>query len=201
MDRRGLRKPLVVMTPKSLLRHPKVVSTVDELASGAFLTVLDDPSVADPSTIKRILLCTGKVYYELAAARDARGALDTAVVRIEQLYPFPQQEIATMLARYKSAQAVVWVQEEPRNMGAWPFLRGHLRPMLGPELGIGTVGTAGFNMPLGYAGRPRSASPAPGLLKRHQREQADLLAQAFGPPTVARSQRKRLVTRRKALRP
>jgi len=178
------------MTPKSLLRHPKVVSTVDELASGVFRTVLDDPTLLDgakdPGAIQRILLCTGKVYYEVAAARDARGASNVAVVRLEQLYPYPQQELAAVLARYGSAKEVVWVQEEPRNMGAWAFLRGHLRPMLGPQY------------VLGYAGRPRSASPAPGLLKRHQREQADLLNQAFGPPTVARSQRKRLISRRKS---
>jgi 2-oxoglutarate decarboxylase len=191
-DRRGLRKPLIVMTPKSLLRHPKVVSTVDELASGVFLPVLDDPSVKDPSGVRRILLCTGKIYYELAAARDSQGARDSrgapgcAIVRLEQLYPYPQAEIAAMLARYPSANEVIWVQEEPRNMGAWAFLRGHLRPMLGQQY------------VLGYAGRPRSASPAPGLLKQHQREQSDLLAQAFGPPSVARSQRKRLVKRRRS---
>jgi 2-oxoglutarate dehydrogenase complex dehydrogenase (E1) component-like enzyme len=206
-DRRGLRKPLIVMTPKSLLRHPKVVSTVEELASGAFLPVLDDPVVADPSGVRRILLCTGKVYYELAAARDSRGAKDCAIVRLEQLYPFPQAEVAAMLQRYKSATEVIWVQEEPRNMGAWAFLRGHLKPMLGERQGAGSPGvgaagpnvaTAGRTVILGYAGRPRSASPAPGLLKQHQREQADLLAQAFGPPTVARSPRKRLVKRRKS---
>ena len=185
MDRRGLRKPLIVMTPKSLLRHPKVVSTIDELARGVFLPVLDDPAVQDPSSTRRILLCTGKIYYELAAARDARGAFNTAVVRLEQLYPYPQAEVSAMLARYRSATEVIWVQEEPRNMGAWAFLRGHLRPMLGPQ------------HVLGYAGRPRSASPAPGLLKQHQREQSDLLAQAFGPPSVERAPRKKLVKRRK----
>ncbi|HXP89139.1 MAG TPA: multifunctional oxoglutarate decarboxylase/oxoglutarate dehydrogenase thiamine pyrophosphate-binding subunit/dihydrolipoyllysine-residue succinyltransferase subunit [Bryobacteraceae bacterium] len=185
-DRRGLRKPLIVMTPKSLLRHPKVVSTVDELASGVFVPVLDDPAVGDPSGVRRILLCTGKIYYELASARDSRGAKDCAIVRLEQLYPYPQAEVAAMLERYPSATEVIWVQEEPRNMGAWAFLRGHLKPMLSPR------------HVLGYAGRPRSASPAPGLLKQHQREQTDLLAQAFGPPSVARSQRKRLVKRRKS---
>jgi 2-oxoglutarate decarboxylase len=185
-DRRGLRKPLIVMTPKSLLRHPKVVSTVDDLASGVFLPVLDDSTVQDPAAVRRILLCTGKIYYELAAARDSRGVQGCAIVRLEQLYPYPQAEIAAMLARYSFAKEVIWVQEEPRNMGAWAFLRGHLRPMLGHQY------------VLGYAGRPRSASPAPGLLKQHQREQSDLLSQAFGPPSVARSQRKKLVKRRKS---
>ena len=184
-DRRGLRKPLIVMTPKSLLRHPKVVSTVDDLASGVFLTVLDDPTVADPSAIRRILVCTGKIYYELLAARDAHKATDAAIVRLEQLYPFPQAEFGAVLSRYPNANQVVWVQEEPRNMGAWAFAQGRITPMLEARHVIG------------YAGRPRSASPAPGLLKQHQREQADLLEQAFAPPTVARRKRKRLVRLRK----
>ncbi|MBZ5634231.1 MAG: multifunctional oxoglutarate decarboxylase/oxoglutarate dehydrogenase thiamine pyrophosphate-binding subunit/dihydrolipoyllysine-residue succinyltransferase subunit [Acidobacteriia bacterium] len=187
-DRRGLRKPLVVMTPKSLLRHPKVVSTVDELASGAFRTVLDDARVSDPARVTRILACTGKIYYELLAAHETRGgnfAGDVAIVRLEQLYPFPQSEFAEVLRRYPAAQHVVWVQEEPRNMGAWAFIRGHIQPMLAP------------NQAIGYAGRPRSASPAPGSPKVHQREQAQLIEAAFAAPTVARLSRRRLIRRRK----
>jgi 2-oxoglutarate dehydrogenase E1 component len=187
-DRRGLRKPLVVMTPKSLLRHPKVVSTVDELASGAFQTVLDDARVSDPASVTRILACTGKIYYELLAAHEARGgpfARNFAIVRFEQLYPFPQAEFAEILRRYPAAQHVVWVQEEPRNMGAWSSIRGRIQPMLGP------------NQAIGYAGRPRSASPAPGSPKVHQREQAHLIEAAFAAPTVARFGRKRLVRRKK----
>jgi multifunctional 2-oxoglutarate metabolism enzyme len=183
-DRRGLRKPLVVMTPKSLLRHPKAIATLEELASGAFQTVLDDSRVADPSRITRILACTGKIYYELLAAHEARGG-DFAIVRLEQLYPFPQAEFGAVLRRYPSAQHVVWVQEEPRNMGAWAFVRGHIQPMLGP------------NQAIGYAGRPRSASPAPGSPKVHQREQAQLIEAAFSAPTVARLGRKRLIRRKK----
>ena len=183
-DRRGLRKPLVVMTPKSLLRHPKVVSTVDELASGVFRTVLDDSTVSDPASVTRILACTGKIYYELLAAYEAKGG-PFALVRFEQLYPFPQAEFAEVLRRYPAAQHVVWVQEEPRNMGAWPFIRGHIQPMLGP------------NQAIGYAGRVRSASPAPGSPKVHQREQAQLIEAAFAPPTVARLSRKRLIRRKK----
>jgi 2-oxoglutarate dehydrogenase E1 component len=182
IDRRGLRKPLVVMTPKSLLRHPKVIATLDDLASGVFQTVLDDARVADPTRITRILACTGKIYYELLAAHEARGG-DFAIVRLEQLYPFPQAEFAAVLRRYPNAQHVVWVQEEPRNMGAWPFIRGHIQPMLGP------------NQAIGYAGRPRSASPAPGSPKVHQREQSNLIEAAFAAPTVARLGRKRLVRR------
>jgi 2-oxoglutarate dehydrogenase E1 component len=129
-DRRGLRKPLVVMTPKSLLRHPKVVSTVADLTEGVFLPVLDDRTVREPSSIRKILVCSGKVYYELLAAREVRKATDPtaagiAIVRIEQLYPFPEAEFAQELMRYPAASAVVWAQEEPRNMGAWGFVRSH----------------------------------------------------------------------------
>ncbi|HEY2845000.1 MAG TPA: multifunctional oxoglutarate decarboxylase/oxoglutarate dehydrogenase thiamine pyrophosphate-binding subunit/dihydrolipoyllysine-residue succinyltransferase subunit, partial [Bryobacteraceae bacterium] len=184
-DRRGLRKPLVVMTPKSLLRHPKVIATMEELSSGVFQTVLDDARVADPSRVTRILACTGKIYYELLAAHEARGGDEFAIVRMEQLYPFPQAEFAQVLRRYPALQHVVWVQEEPRNMGAWPFIRGHIQPMLSPVQAIG------------YAGRPRSASPAPGSPKVHQREQMHLIEAAFAAPTVARLSRKRLVRRPK----
>ena len=183
-DRRGLRKPLVVMTPKSLLRHPKVVSTVEELASGVFNTVLDDARVSDPERITRILACTGKIYYELLAAHETRGG-DFAIVRLEQLYPFPLAEFGEVLLRYPNAQHVVWVQEEPRNMGAWAFVRGHIQPMLRA------------NQAIGYAGRPRSASPAPGSPKVHQREQTHLIEAAFAAPTVARMGRKRLIRRKK----
>ena len=183
-DRRGLRKPLVVMTPKSLLRHPKVVSTVEELASGVFNTVLDDARMNDPERITRILACTGKIYYELLAAHETRGG-DFAIVRLEQMYPFPLAEFGEILLRYPNAQHVVWVQEEPRNMGAWAFVRGHIQPMLRA------------NQAIGYAGRPRSASPAPGSPKVHQREQTHLIEAAFAAPTVARMGRKRLIRRKK----
>jgi 2-oxoglutarate dehydrogenase E1 component len=191
-DRRGLRKPLVAMTPKSLLRHPKVISTVADLTEGVFLPVLADQTVTDASSIRKILVCTGKIYYELLAAREARRATDpsaaaTAIVRIEQLYPFPEAEFVEVLKRYPSASAVVWAQEEPRNMGAWGFVRGHIQPMLDAQ-----------GRDIGYAGRPESASPAPGSPKRHVQEQADLIEQAFAPATVARRWRKRLVRRRKS---
>jgi multifunctional 2-oxoglutarate metabolism enzyme len=184
-DRRGLRKPLVVMTPKGLLRDKKVISTLEDLTSGAFRPVLDDATVTDRSAIKRIQVCTGKIYYELLAAREARKAFDTAIVRIEQIYPFPEAEFAAILKSYRNAQNVVWVQEEPRNMGAWVFVRSYIQPMLESRHTIG------------YAGRPRAASTAPGSPKRHFQEQADLIEQAFAPPSVARRIRKRLVRRRK----
>ncbi len=190
-DRRGLRKPLVVMAPKSLLRHPKVVSTAGDLTNGAFHPVLDDQTVADPKSIRKIVLCSGKIYYELLAAREARKATDetaahTAIVRVEQLYPFPEAELSAVIQRYSSASGVVWAQEEPRNMGAWIFMRTRLQRLLANEART-----------LGYAGRPESASTAPGSPKVHLREQADLLEQAFAPPSIARRWRKRLVKRRK----
>ena len=191
-DRRGLRKPLIVMAPKSLLRHPQVISTAADLTNGVFHPVLDDATVTNPTAIRKILLCSGKVYYEALAAREARKATDetaarTAVVRIEQLYPFPEAEIREVIARYSSASGVVWVQEEPRNMGAWIFMRTRLQRIMANEARA-----------LGYAGRPESASTAPGSTKVHAREQAELLDLAFAPPTIARRWRKRLVKRRKA---
>jgi 2-oxoglutarate dehydrogenase E1 component len=186
-DRRGLRKPLIVMTPKSLLRHPKVISSVEELTSGVFKPLLDDESVRDPLGVRKIQVCSGKIYYELAAARDERKATDTAIIRIEQLYPFPEAEFAEILAKYPQAGEVVWVQEEPRNMGAWAFVRGWIQPMVQAQ-----------HRQFGYAGRPESASTAPGSTRRHMQEQAELIEQAFRPPTIERTSWKRLVRRRAA---
>jgi len=185
-DRRGLRKPLIVMTPKSLLRHPKAMSSVEDLTSGVFQPVIDD-AVVDAAAVRKILLCSGKIYYELLSARDQRRASDTAIVRIEQLYAFPESEFLEVLARYPAAGEVVWVQEEPRNMGAWAFVRGWIQPAIERQ-----------HRQIGYAGRPESASTAPGSLKRHQEEQAELIEQAFRPPTIERKSWKRLVRRRQA---
>ncbi len=185
VDSRGLRKPLIVMTAKSLLRHPKCVSTLDELTGGAFHPVVADQTVADPASITRILLCAGKVYYELLAERAARGAHNVALVQIPQLYPFPKPEFQQILKLYNNAYEVIWVQEEPRNMGAWPFIRGRVTPLLDRRHMIG------------YAGRPESASPAPGSVKRHNSEQHDVMEAAFAPPSVANLYRKKLVRRKK----
>jgi 2-oxoglutarate dehydrogenase complex dehydrogenase (E1) component-like enzyme len=184
-DRRGLRKPLIVMTPKSLLRHPKVISTVEDLTDGVFQPVIADATITNPAAVRKILVCSGKIYYELLTARDERKLADTALVRIEQLYPFPEAEFAEVLARYPAAGEVVWVQEEPRNMGAWAFVRGWIQPIIQAQ-----------HRQIGYAGRPESASTAPGSLQRHQQEQAELIDQAFAPPTVERLSWKRLVRRK-----
>jgi 2-oxoglutarate dehydrogenase complex dehydrogenase (E1) component-like enzyme len=157
------RKPLIVMTPKSLLRHPQAVSTVNQLTNGRFEPVLPDPKIASGDA-KRIVLTSGKVYYDLATARDAAGA-NVPVIRLEQYYPFPQPMLAAALAQFPDATEVVWVQEEPRNMGAWPFLHERLLTLLKP------------GQTLRYAGRPISASPATGSHHRHD-DQQKALAQA-----------------------
>ncbi len=155
------RKPLVVMAPKSLLRHPELVSPTADLAAGRFRPVIGDPG-ADPSRVSTVLLCTGKVFYDLVAARGGRE--DVAVVRLEQLYPFPAGDLAAVAARYPAARWR-WVQEEPRNMGAWAFAAPRLREVLGAEPA--------------YVGRPASASPATGFGFIHREEQARLVAAAL----------------------
>jgi len=176
--RRGFRKPLVLMSPKSLLRHPKCVSPVDELASGEFRTVIDDPAFAaggrDPSATRRVLLCCGKVYYTLLEAREDSGFEDVAIVRMEQLHPFPFDAVRETLARY-GAREVVWVQEEPWNMGAWSFVSDRIARAL-PE-----------GRSVRYAGRPESASPATGSYRLHEEEQAEFVREAFATKPMARA--------------
>jgi 2-oxoglutarate dehydrogenase E1 component len=161
-----VRKPLVVMTPKSLLRHREAVSKAAAFSEGRLEPVLDDPAVRDPAAVRRVLFCSGKVYYELDAARRESAAGDVAIARLEQLYPFPVEALQTALARYPLASDVCWVQEEPRNMGAWTFVQERLA-RLRPELR------------LRYAGRPQGSSTATGSHKRHAAEQAALVRDAL----------------------
>jgi len=166
---RRWRKPLVVMTPKSLLRHLKSVSTLDELAVGEFQRIIPDetPNPA-ASKIKRVLLCSGKIYFELAEQREKMKRDDVAIVRVEQLYPLPSELLQSTLAPYRDGTPVLWVQEEPENMGAWY----EFRVRFGDRL-FGRWPFAGIS-------RPASASPACGSANAHKREQAALIAQAFG---------------------
>ncbi|HEY3349100.1 MAG TPA: multifunctional oxoglutarate decarboxylase/oxoglutarate dehydrogenase thiamine pyrophosphate-binding subunit/dihydrolipoyllysine-residue succinyltransferase subunit [Thermoanaerobaculia bacterium] len=164
-----VRKPLVVMTPKSLLRHPKVVSTIDELADGAFHTVLDDP--AGPSRARRVILASGKVAWDLIAAREKADRTDVAIVRLEQYYPFPGREIGQVLQRYPQDAELVWVQEEPRNMGAWRFVREQFLD--------GKVEGLAAGRSLRYVGRRELASPAPGSHHAFAHEQEALVAEAL----------------------
>jgi 2-oxoglutarate dehydrogenase complex dehydrogenase (E1) component-like enzyme len=156
------RKPLILFTPKSLLRSAAAVSTFSELTEGEFRLVIGDP--LEPSGKRKIVFCTGKVYYDLAAAREAKKADDIAIVRIEQLYPFPDEEIVELLGRYAPGIELVWCQEEPRNMGAWRFAYGYFK-------GLGHV--------IQYAGRAKNASPAAGSAKRHAEEQKRLIEDAL----------------------
>jgi 2-oxoglutarate dehydrogenase E1 component len=120
----GYRKPLVVFTPKSLLRHPKCVSTVEDLAEGRFQEVIDDAG-AQVSEVQTLVFCTGKFYYDLLAAREELGRTDVALVRLEQLFPLPVEQMQAIIAKYDKADDLVWAQEEPRNMGAWSHLMMH----------------------------------------------------------------------------
>jgi 2-oxoglutarate dehydrogenase E1 component len=163
---RPTRKPLVVMTPKSMLRNKLSVSTLKELAEGSFQALIPDSLVKDAKKARRVVVCGGKVYYDLVEAAEAGKISDVAIVRIEQLYPFPRPELATELKRYP-AKEVVWCQEEPMNQGAWYQIRHHLDHCLAK------------GQSLSYAGRARSASPAAGHLNTHNEEQAALLANAL----------------------
>ncbi len=165
---REFRKPLVVMTPKSLLRTP--TSDVSELTAGRFHELLDDPAFAkdsDTRGVTRILLCSGKIYHELAERRRQNGRDDTAIIRIEQLYPFHEELAKSILARYPETASVAWVQEEPRNMGAFLFITDVLRTRLGLES-------------IQYIGRDASASPAPGSKKMDRAQQEAVLSAAMG---------------------
>jgi len=171
-DRRGVRKPLIIFTPKRMLRHPKATSMLDDLTTGAFREVLDDATLGNADQVRRVILCSGQVYYDLAAAREERKIQNVAIARLEQIYPFPAEQLRELLDRYPQTADLMWVQEEPRNMGAWRFVAELLQPILDASERIERV--------LHYAGRPPSASPSAGSLKRHQQEQAELIEEAFG---------------------
>ncbi len=164
---RPWRKPLVVMSPKSLLRHPEAVSSLDDLANGTFERILEDPVKLDGSGVRRVLLTSGKLYYELAATRAERPTKDVAIIRLEQYYPLDEARLAEVLTPYGDDSEIVWVQEEPRNMGAWPFLQLHLGSNLFGRWQLSCVS------------RPLSASPATGSASAHKKEQAELIAEAF----------------------
>jgi 2-oxoglutarate dehydrogenase E1 component len=172
--KRKFRKPLVLMMPKSLLRYEPSSSRIEEITDGSFQLVIDDSGVMERSRVRRLLLCTGKVYYTLVAARAKEKRDDVAIVRIEQLYPFPERELRAVLNKYRDVQEICWVQEEPRNRGAWSFMALRLQEMLPDQV-------------VHYIGRDESASPATGSFKLHQIEEQELVSQAIGsrPQTTA----------------
>lgn len=163
---RTVRKPLIVMTPKSLLRHPQARSAVEEFTAGTFKETIDDPSIDSPNDVKRIIICTGKVAYGLMAERDEKK-LQVPVVRVEQLYPFPHEQLLEIFTRYPNATSVCWAQEEPENMGAWGFIFHNLSKWL-PD-----------GLELTSSARVESASPATGSAKIHEQEQQELIQKAL----------------------
>ena len=165
--RPGMERPLVVMTPKSLLRLPAASSSIDDLSNGGFQPLIDDAEISNREAVKRIVLCSGKVYYDLADARRKSEDRSVAIVRLEQLYPFPLQSIREMLASYANANELVWAQEEPQNMGGWTFVQERLENLL-----------SNCQRPR-YVGRSASASPATGSYSIHQREQSELVTEAL----------------------
>jgi 2-oxoglutarate dehydrogenase E1 component len=177
---RDFRKPLVVMTPKSLLRHELSVSTLDDLAADSFRNVIDEIDAIDPQKVKRLVFASGKVYFDLLKARRASGQTDVVLARLEQIYPFPADDYAAVVARYPNASEVVWCQEEPQNQGAWYQIRHRLeRPLAGRKLL--------------YAGRAPSAAPATGISKIHEIEQARLVDAALN--SLAREDDTRITKR------
>lgn len=159
--KREFRKPLIVFTPKSLLRHPRCVSSIDDFTKNGFAEVIDDVT-ADPKKVKRIAFCTGKVYYDLLDRKEKDNNTDLAIIRLEQLYPFPKKQVEAILNKYAKANSYLWVQEEPENSGAWSYI---LRVMRQHNLR--------------YIGREESASPATGSHKQHDKEQKAILDEVF----------------------
>jgi multifunctional 2-oxoglutarate metabolism enzyme len=168
-------KPLIVFTPKSMLRLKAAASRTEEFTTGEFRPVIGDPTITDPEAVRKVVFCCGKVYYDLDAARQQRGITDTALVRIERLYPLPGAELQAELAKYSKAQKYVWAQEEPANQGAWPFIALNLIDHLDLVLGAAPDNADRLRR----VSRPASSSPAVGFAKRHQEQQQRLVDEVF----------------------
>jgi 2-oxoglutarate dehydrogenase E1 component len=164
---RDVRKPLIIFTPKSYLRRPESRSPIDDLTRGSFQELVDDPGVVDPAAIRRLVFCSGKMAFDAIARRDKTGA-PVAVIRVEQLFPFPQEQLLAVLERYPAAKDLVWLQEEPENMGPWQYMfhKAHRLEERGYALRC--------------VARVESGSPATGSAKIHDQEQNDLLDDALG---------------------
>jgi 2-oxoglutarate dehydrogenase E1 component len=159
--KKGSRVPMVVFTPKSLLRHPQCISTLDDLEKGKFQLVYDDPET-DVEEVRRVVFCSGKVYYDLLARKQKLGVRDIALVRLEQIFPFPGKQVRKILNKYRNNMLTLWVQEEPENMGAWYYIRNAMR-----ETEIIPVT------------RLPSGSPATGLFKLHEISQTEIIDKVF----------------------
>jgi 2-oxoglutarate dehydrogenase E1 component len=174
---RDFRKPLIVMTPKSLLRHKLSVSSLEDLTQGFFQEVINEIDDLPASKVRRVVFCSGKVYFDLLEQRRADELRNVAIVRVEQLYPFPAEDYAAALAHYPNAREVVWCQEEPQNQGAWYQVRHRLLEPLGPR------------QELLYAGRAPAAAPATGIAQLHNAQQRGLVAAALTATTKEESAR------------
>ena len=164
---RPYRKPLIVFTPKSLLRHPDASSSLDELAHGEFQALFDEVDSLEPGRVRRLVFCSGRVYYDLLRERRARDIGDIAIIRLEQLYPWPDLELFKVLERYPKVDDIVWAQDEPSNQGAWHYAAYPIRMVTG--------------ITLRYAGRPESSSPATGYASLHKQQLEEILRVALGP--------------------
>jgi 2-oxoglutarate dehydrogenase E1 component len=190
-DRRGIRKPLIIFTPKSLLRSARAASTLEDLTTGSFQEVMSDATVLG-NNVSRILLCSGKVYYDLLIKREELGRTDVAIIRMEQLYPFPLQRLTDLLQRYPDTAEVFWVQEEPENMGPWYFVEEQMQSLLEqPAPG------SGQKRQLGYVGRTTAASPAAGAHKVHHDQQEALVQEAFAAVPGVVKKARRLVRKKR----
>ncbi len=168
--KRDFRKPLIIMTPKSLLRHPSATSSLDDLANGTFKEVLNDPFISDPKKVEKIVFVSGKLYYELLEEREKTKDLSTALVRLEQISPFPANHVKEIFIQYANAKKFVWTQEEPKNMGAYQFVFFRFMELLNGM---------GLKPSFSYVGRGERASPATGSIYRHKAEQAQIIADVF----------------------
>jgi 2-oxoglutarate dehydrogenase E1 component len=179
---RNLRKPLIIMTPKSLLRHPLSISRLEELASGSFHSVIDEVDDVKASAATRIVLCSGKVYFDLLKARREAKMDKVVIIRLEQLYPFPSEEYEAVIRKYSNAREVVWCQEEPQNQGSWYQIRHRLQLPLSVK------------DELLYAGRAGAAAPATGIAALHEQQQKNLVTAALHgtPPEESSRQTMRL---------
>jgi len=178
---RLFRKPLIVMSPKSLLRHKLSTSSLEDITSGRFQNVIDEIDPIDKSAVRRILVCSGKVYFDLLEARREHGIDKVAIIRLEQLYPFPREELVEKINAYPNAEELIWVQEEPRNQGAWSTLlsKRHLGGCFPDE------------KPMYCVARPYSASPAVGYVSLHLEQQQQLVDEALGINRAEQADQKR----------
>jgi 2-oxoglutarate dehydrogenase E1 component len=182
---RPYRKPLIVLTPKSLLRHKMSVSKLETLSAGRFDLIIPEIEGIEPAKTRRVVFCSGKVFFDLLESREVHGIRDIALVRIEQLYPFPIDEYAELLKQYQHVEEIVWCQEEPLNQGAWYQIKHRLQEALEPH------------QQLYYAGRDGAAAPASGIFKIHLQEQQALVEAALDIKSEASKVTKPQKTKRK----